>query len=212
MKPSFPPAASLYLIAGKAGCGKTRLLKRLSAMGAQVIDLEGLAAHKGSAFGNLQKRAQPTRQSFYECLEQQWQKMDLSQPIFLESEGPYLGSLDIPKSLFQQMEAAPVLLLRTDRTIRVANILADYLGAPLSVVEQAIDTLAPKLGLERSKACRYYLRNGDWPAFVDVLLDYYDQSFYYQVAPERVVGSISLQRNDYNKAAQSLLKKVAQLV
>lgn len=212
MPSEFLKTDSIITLAGPAGSGKTRLLHALAALGAQTIDLEGLAHHKGSVFGNLSQVSQPSRQAFQQVLAQEWENLDLGKPVFLESEGPYIGALDIPKPLYEQMVAAPMILLQTDRSQRIANILTDYGAASRDLIQTAIEKLAPKLGIESAGKCLSFLHLGNFTALIDLLLTYYDQSEHYQVDLRRVLFTIPISQLDFKTAGSKVLKKIGLLL
>ena len=97
------------MLGGKSGCGKTDLLKALKARGEQIIDLEKLANHKGSAFGSLGESSQSTTEQFENNLFATLQKMDLNRHIWIENENRAIGSLAIPEGVWQRMKSAPLI-------------------------------------------------------------------------------------------------------
>jgi len=168
----------VYSLSGLAGAGKTRLIKALAAIGAQTIDLEALAEHRGSVFGPVSSLL-VTRESFHNALQKTWNETKQSAPVFLEREGPFIGSLDIPKPIYNQLVAAPAIELKADRYRRIQNILFDYRDLTGDRARYGIRQLKPILGED---LCRYCLELQErcWlPQLVDILLDYYDNSNLY---------------------------------
>ncbi|MCB0214369.1 MAG: tRNA 2-selenouridine(34) synthase MnmH, partial [Anaerolineae bacterium] len=86
----------LLILGGKTGSGKTEILQVLKQQGEQVIDLEGLAHHKGSSFGALGEADQPSQQQFENELAMQWRQLNLQRPVWLEDESRHIGKLSIP--------------------------------------------------------------------------------------------------------------------
>ena len=170
----------LYVIAGGAGSGKTRLLKALQKMGSQVIDLEGLANHRGSVFGKYSTYRQPIRNIFQLSLNSIWEKFNSSQIVFIEREGPFIGSLDIPKPVWEQMQQAQVIQLKTDRYRRIEHILCDYGHLSGFEINEALKKLKCHLGPIKWAECQSLLAHSKLPQLIDSLLDYYDQSRHYQ--------------------------------
>ena len=174
----------LYVIAGLAGSGKTRLIKSLQKLGTQAINLEGLAGHRGSVFGFHQTVQQPNQKFFHQSLKSIWQKLDTSQVVFIEREGPFIGRLDIPAPIYAQMQHAPIILLKTNRYRRIEHIFFDYSHLSTKEINEALDKLAPNLGRERWTQCKSLLKNYQLPQLVDCLLDYYDKSKNYQISDD----------------------------
>ncbi len=137
------PQASLRLVCGATGSAKTRLLEALAAQGAQVLDLEALAAHKGSVLGALPGIAQPTQKSFETRLYLQLQRLDLARPVFVEAESRKIGAVQIPDGLLRRMRDAPCLTLEATREARIEFLLHDYayLGDDIEALKHKIDAM-----------------------------------------------------------------------
>lgn len=137
------PQANLRVICGATGSAKTRLLEALAAQGAQVLDLEALAAHKGSVLGSLPGIAQPTQKSFETSLLSRLQGLDLSQPIFIEAESRRIGNVQIPDHLLERMRASPCLAIDATRPARIEFLLRDYayLGDDTEALKEKIDAM-----------------------------------------------------------------------
>ncbi len=137
------PQASLRVVCGATGSAKTRLLEALAAQGAQVLDLEALAAHKGSLLGALPGIAQPTQKSFETRLYSQLQRLDLAQPVFVEAESRKIGAVQIPDGLLQRMREAPCLTLDATRDARIEFLLRDYayLGDDVPALKLKIEAM-----------------------------------------------------------------------
>lgn len=137
------PQASLRVVCGATGSGKTRLLEALAAQGAQTLDLEALAAHKGSLLGDLPGIAQPTQKSFETRLLSRLQEFDLARPIFIEAESRKIGRVQIPDRLLERMRSSPCLTLDAPREARIEFLLRDYayLGDHPQALKYKIDAM-----------------------------------------------------------------------
>lgn len=197
----------LYVIAGLAGSGKTRLIKSLQKLGTQAIDLEGLAGHRGSVFGFNPTVQQPNQKFFHQRLKSIWQKLDTSQVVFIERERPFIGCLDIPEPIYAQMQQSPIILLKTNRYRRIEHILFDYSHLPTKEINEALDKLAPNLGREIWAQCKSLLEKHHLPQLVDCLLDYYDQSKNYQVSGG-IYCTFSVEKQSFAIIAKDILNKV----
>lgn len=114
------------VLCGRTGTGKSRLLHALHARGAQVLDLEALAAHRGSVLGAMPDRPQPSQKLFETRLWQALRSLDPARPVFVESESRTIGRLRLPESLLQRMRTAPCLHLEMEAAARVALLREDY--------------------------------------------------------------------------------------
>ncbi|MCP4847966.1 MAG: tRNA 2-selenouridine(34) synthase MnmH [Verrucomicrobiaceae bacterium] len=168
------------VIAGLTGTGKTLLLKRLSEMGQQVVDLEGLACHRGSALGHDPLYQQPTQKRFENILLERFAKLDLCKPIYLESESSRIGDLQIHNGLWAQMKNAPVIELDVPLDVRADYLLQCYshfTDDPVCLLER----LAPIRNLRPAELINKweeYINKGDFEAFVrSILQQHYDPAY-----------------------------------
>lgn len=114
------------VICGTTGSGKSRLLQTLKTQGAQVLDLEQLAMHRGSVLGHLPSQPQPSQKMFESQIWQTLRYFDPEQPVFVESESKKVGNLRVPDQIIQTMRAAPCIALSLATTDRVQLLMQDY--------------------------------------------------------------------------------------
>jgi tRNA 2-selenouridine synthase len=143
-------SGGMIVLRGLAGSGKTALLGALADAGEQVLDLEALACHRGSAFGGLGV-AQPSHAEFARRVREVRDAADLRRPLWIEDEGPFIGSVGVPPDLRHELLTAPAVELRTSLRRRVARLLADYGDVPAGELCAAI---ARTRGLDRLVAAR----------------------------------------------------------
>jgi len=138
----------LRVLCGPTGSGKSRLLGALQAAGAQVLDLEALARHRGSVLGALPDAPQPSQKHFETLLWQQLRALDPAQPVFVESESRTIGRLRVPEALLGRMRAAPCLRLQMPDDARVALLLEDYAhyARDPALLARQLDTLREARG------------------------------------------------------------------
>ena len=120
------PQLDFRVICGTTGSGKTRLLDTLESVGAQVLDLEQLAAHRGSVLGNLPCQPQPSQKAFETSIWNRLRRFDASRPVFVESESKKVGALRVPAALMERMRASPCVALEVSREARVRLLIEDY--------------------------------------------------------------------------------------
>lgn len=121
-----PAELQFQVLVGPTGTGKTRLLHALLANGAQVLDLEGLAAHRGSLLGQLPQQPQPTQKMFESLLWQALGTLDAGRPVVVEAESPRIGRLVLPKSLLQSMYRGRCVRITATLDDRIDFLLEDY--------------------------------------------------------------------------------------
>lgn len=133
----------IRIICGATGSAKTRILEALSVRGAQIIDLEALAVHKGSVLGSLPGRPQPTQKWFESCLWSQLRKLDPARPVYLEAESKKIGRLQVPDPLIAAMREAECITIEASREARIAFLLRDYayLGDDIADLQYKIGCL-----------------------------------------------------------------------
>lgn len=174
---SAPPL--LHVVGGKTGSGKTEYLSVLSAKGEQVIDLEGLAHHKGSSFGALGQDPQPSQEQFENNLAEAYQACDPTRPVWVEFESRTIGRLVLPEALFHAMLAAPMTLLEVPDEVRIARLLQEYGSFPVPDLEAATQRIAKRLGGQHAIRALEALQNGDMETWMRVCLQYYDKAYAY---------------------------------
>ncbi|WP_210519230.1 tRNA 2-selenouridine(34) synthase MnmH [Hymenobacter terricola] len=181
---SFATPRQWRVLGGLTGSGKTDVLHALAAMpGQQVLDLEGLASHKGSAFGAIGQPVQPTQEQFENNLAAALATLPTDAPIWVEDESRQIGRLTIPPALFAQMRAAPRWVLEVPRPARVAKLAAEYGAEEPAELAAAIERLQKRLGGLATKQALAAVEAGDFTQMVELVLDYYDKTYTYGLAP-----------------------------
>ena len=168
---------ALRVLCGPTGCGKSRLLGALQAAGAQVLDLEALAQHRGSVLGALPDAPQPSQKHFETRLWQALRALDPARVVFVESESRTIGRLRVPEALLQRMRAAPCLRLHMPEPARVDLLLEDYahFAADPALLAQRLDTLREVRGHAVVDAWQAALAAGHLREVVQALLvEHYD--------------------------------------
>jgi tRNA 2-selenouridine synthase len=122
----LPQAFRYHVLCGPTGSGKSRLLQTLAAQGAQVLDLEELAAHRGSVLGDLPAAPQPSQKMFESSLWQLLRGFDPAQPVFVEAESKKVGKLRVPDALMDTMRASPCTTIDLSMSNRVQLLMDEY--------------------------------------------------------------------------------------
>lgn len=174
------PALTLKVVCGTTGSGKSRLLETLAAQGAQVLDLEQLAAHRGSVLGHLPSQQQPSQKAFETRIWDVLRRFNASRPVFVEAESKKVGNLRVPAALMDSMRAADCIALTLPRAERVNLLMADYahfLLNPESLNVQ-LEHLTQLHGKERIAHWQSLSQTGQMAALVDELLAlHYDPAY-----------------------------------
>lgn len=174
------PGLTLIVVDGQTGSGKTVLLHRLAERGEQVVDLEVLAAHRGSAFGAEPEREQPSQKAFETGLWSVLAGLDLARPVFIEAESALVGRCRIPAPLWECMKASPRVEVRVPARARAAHTLETYpdMIADHGRIEDALDRLIPLHGKAKIAEWRTLAKAGDFRAFAEALiLEHYDPAY-----------------------------------
>jgi tRNA 2-selenouridine synthase len=172
----------LVVLRGLTGSGKTDVLHELRPLGVQVLDLEGLAGHRGSAFGGLGLPPQPTHHEFQRRLADAWHAFATDRVVVCEQEAAYLGSVSIPDALQRRIADAPWIELVATFDARVARTLHLHAGVSRDELVAAVGRLAARLGADAAVRAQASITGGDLRAAVAMLLPYYDAAYTHQLA------------------------------
>ena len=175
---TLPASLQFTVIAGRTGSGKTRLLHALAQAGAQVLDLEALACHRGSVLGGLPDQPQPSQKGFDTLLWQTLRDFDAQRPVFVESESRRVGAVQLPDALVARMrEHSRCVRVLMDDDARVQLLLQEY-GFFAQQPERFCELLGAFTelqGKERVKRWQAMAREALWPQlFGELMREHYD--------------------------------------
>ena len=205
---TFKIPFDLKIVGGYTGSGKTGLLKSLKEKGEAVVDLEGLANHKGSAFGNIGLPKQPGQEMFENLLSFELRKIETPKRNLSESKGPYspftihhsplwledesqrIGLVNIPKDLWDQMRQSPVYFLDIPFEERLKQIVLEYGVLDPEKVTDAINRISKKLGNLNTKMAISMLNEGKKAESFDILLKYYDKHYFKSLHNRKEINSL----------------------
>lgn len=177
---TLPQRFRYHVICGATGSGKSRLLEALAAAGAQVLDLEVLAQHRGSVLGDLPNEPQPSQKRFETELWEALSRFDPQRPVYVESESKKVGNLRVPDELIQRMRAARCFRLEAHEDVRVALLMEDYahfVANPEALMAR-LELLRDLHGAERITQWEEHLAQGAWhPLVRDLLQNHYDPAY-----------------------------------
>jgi len=170
----------LFVLRGLTGVGKTRLLKRLEADGYPVLDLEGIANHRGSAFGALGLTEQPGQKAFETSLWEALRRIPPGSWALSEGESRNIGKLQLPEQVYRSLQLETTLWLEAPLELRVRMILEDYPARDdfKAAFVKPIEALKRRLGKERVAGFLRLLDDGQWEELVrQLMVDYYDPMY-----------------------------------
>ncbi|EGF33442.1 Selenophosphate-dependent tRNA 2-selenouridine synthase [Oxalobacteraceae bacterium IMCC9480] len=178
--PELAARFSYRVVCGTTGSGKSRLLQTLAARGAQVLDLEQLAEHRGSVLGGWPSAPQPSQKMFETRLWQALSAFDPAREVFVESESKKVGNVRVPEQLMERIRASPCIALGLSQAHRVQLLMQEYdnfVDAPETLAAQ-LECLVTMYGKERIGVWQAMAREGKLPLLVDELLvQHYDPAY-----------------------------------
>jgi len=176
----LPMQFTFRVVCGPTGVGKSRFLRALDEYGAQVLDLEDMAAHMGSVLGAYPDRAQPSQKYFETLIWDSLRAFDPARPVFVESESKKIGNLHTPEALLAHMRDSACINLAADIPVRVALLKEEYahfLADPQALGHQ-LECLTQLQGRERIDAWKTQGEAGRWDDLVaDLLMHHYDPAY-----------------------------------
>lgn len=173
----FVSTWKIQLLGGRTGSGKTDILRAMAQSGEQVIDLEGLANHKGSAFGSLGQLPQPTIEQFENELAFVLKTVDPKKPVWLEDESVTIGRVCIPKPFWEQMTLAPMWYVDVPVAQRVSYLVEEYGLFSPEFLAESVEKITRRLGGLASKQIQTAIFEGDLALAAGSLLEYYDKAY-----------------------------------
>jgi len=202
-----PNHLQFLILYGKTGCGKSEILRQIKNKGEQVLDLEKLAVHNGSAFGGLGKSAQPTQDDFEKMIREKLIGFNPKLPIWVEYESNYLGKLQIPGSLIQKMNQAKMIVIDLEQQQRIQRITANYSQYSVDELLAAISRVKKKLSQKKYRRTRQSIRQQNFQSAVSILLTYYDKVYENGLRNSKceILGKLILIGNTVDEYANQVL-------
>ena len=203
----FQKEYKLTLLAGPTGTGKSELLQALKSNGQQVIDLEGLANHKGSSFGGLGQEPQTTQEQFENLLA--WQLNELKdERVWLEDESRFIGKLRIPDAFFSQKQLALIIEVERSEEDRCNRILSEYGHFPKEILEEKTRAITKRMGGDRVKEAVNALQEGNMKGWLLPLLDYYDRAYAhtFEDREKKIIGRLKPDNASNETNCRELIK------
>jgi tRNA 2-selenouridine synthase len=209
----FSTPRQIIVLGGMTGTGKTQILHALAAQGEAVLDLEGLANHRGSSFGNLDLPPQPSTEQFENLIGDRLAQLDPQRPVWIEAESKRVGTCRIPQELFQQMDAAPTLEIVRPLAERLDILVEVYGQTDRADLIAATQRIRKRLGGQRTQAAIDLIHQEQPREVCKIVLDYYDRTYRYDLERrQQVIPQVDVTGHDPAAAAQLLIEKAPFLV
>lgn len=196
----------LVVLSGATGSGKTELLDAMAGLGAQVLDLEGLAVHRGSVFGGIGQGVQPTTEHFINLLHDRFDSFTSSRVVFCEGESMLIGHVFLPAALYSLMQRSEQVVVSAERSERLRRIMQGYGQLPMEELKACFTKIAKRMGPEQTSQALQALEEGAVDRAASLGLDYYDKC-YRKGARIDQAFTIELKENEIEATARKIIEK-----
>jgi tRNA 2-selenouridine synthase len=195
------------VLSGRTGSAKTIILQKMKEMNEQVLDLESLADHKGSAFGWIGEKEQPTNEQFENNLFTELSAFDLSKPIWIENESRTIGKTFIPEMLWSTIKISPLINIKIPDEDRLQHLLTCYDIRDKKGLIISFEKIVKRLGHEQTQKAIELIDKGNLKDAAEIALRYYDKCYDYNLnenkSPE--IHHLNFNKLDVNAIATSLI-------
>ena len=194
----FKDRQKIIVIGGKTGTRKTKILEKLKALGYQILDFENLANHRGSSFGGLGMKEQPTNEQYENLIAEDLNKFNKKKIIFVEAESPNIGKNRIPHELYKQMKNSKRIEIIRNEKIRIKELINTYSKYKKNDLKESVLKITKRLGPQRTKSAINSIDNEDWENVCKSVLDYYDRCYEHELKDKKDVNVLDMNlRTDY---------------
>jgi tRNA 2-selenouridine synthase len=174
---SFKAPYYLVVLAGLTGSGKSDVLRALKKLGEQVIDLEALASHKGSAFGGIGQGPQPTTEQFQNDFFDALMEFDRTKRIWIEDESIAVGKIFLPVDFWNTMNTSSIVTMTVPKAVRISRLVNEYGNVDQEAFAVALKGITRKLGGQHYNAAAESVAKNDMYNAIDLILNYYDKAY-----------------------------------
>jgi tRNA 2-selenouridine synthase len=194
----------MIVLGGMTGSGKTHILRYLREYGQQVIDLEGLANHKGSAFGSLGQPPQPSTEQFANNLFAEWKQLIIDLPFWVEDESRNIGTVFIPDSFYLNMQNTRTIVLMMDVRTRLPRLMEEYSAYPAESLKTSIVRISKRLGGDNTRDALEAVEAGNFARAVEITLYYYDKAYLFGLKKKNISNIIYVATDSDNIETNAL--------
>ncbi len=204
---SFKKEWEIIVIGGKTGTGKTKLLKLLDKNNYQIIDLEGLACHRGSTFGGLGMKKQPSNEQFENLIAEKLKGFRKTIKIFVEAESSNIGKCKIPHEFFNQMKTAQRIEILKSESNRIQELIKTYSIFDEEELKNAVIRIKKRLGPQRTQIAIEAIEKKDWKSVCTSVLEYYDKCYEHEKIGKNNIKILDMTDIFDNKKILKLIKE-----
>ncbi|WP_421921097.1 tRNA 2-selenouridine(34) synthase MnmH [Marinifilum sp.] len=207
IRQQFTEKSELLVLGGMTGSGKTAVLHEMKKLGAQILDLEGIAHHKGSVFGSLGQLEQPSNENFENLLANVWLDLDPNQAIWIEDESKSIGSVWINDALFRRMRQSDVIQIQVPKSERIKRLVKEYACFDAEVLAQMILKIGKRLGGQNVTLATESLVKGDYATAANISLNYYDKAYKHGLSKRegQTIHYLELDKDDPKENAKKVI-------
>jgi len=205
---SFSKKLKIVVIGGKTGTGKTRLLSLLDKYKYQTIDLEGFACHRGSTFGGLGMKKQPSNEQFENIIAEKLNSFKFYNNIFVEAESANIGKCKIPHEFFNQMKNSKRIEIIRSESNRLDELIDTYSVFKKEELQESVLRIKKRLGPQRTKIALESIHNEKWDIVCKSVLDYYDKCYEYEKVGKTNIDLLDLTDKKYDESILELINNV----
>ena len=205
---SFSKKLNIIVIGGKTGTGKTRLLSLLEKYKYQTIDLEGFACHRGSTFGGLGMKEQPSNEQFENKIAEKLNSFKFSNNIFVEAESANIGKCKIPHEFFNQMKNSRRIEILRSESNRLDELINTYSVFKKEELQESVLRIKKRLGPQRTKIALESINNERWDLVCKSVLDYYDKCYEFEKVGKTNIKLLDLTDKKYDERTLDLINNV----
>jgi len=205
---SFSKKWNIIIIGGKTGTGKTRLLTLLEKYKYQTIDLEGFACHRGSTFGSLGMKEQPSNEQFENKIAEKLNSFKAINNIFIEAESANIGKCKIPHEFFNQMNTSRRIEILRSEENRLDELIDTYSVFDKEELKESVLRIKKRLGPQRTKIAIESIEKERWDLVCRSVLDYYDRCYEYEKVGKENITLLDLTDKKYDEKILELINNV----
>ena len=204
----FSKKWNIIIIGGKTGSGKTRLLSLLNKNKYQTIDLEEFACHRGSTFGGLGMKEQPSNEEFENKIAEKLYSFKTINNVFVEAESANIGKCKIPHEFFNQMKKSRRIEILRSESNRLKELIDTYSVFKKEELKDSVQRIKKRLGPQRTKIALESIDNEKWDLVCRSVLDYYDRCYEYEKVGKENITLLDLTDKNYDEKILDLINNI----
>jgi tRNA 2-selenouridine synthase len=203
IRDSFAKTTNIVVLGGFTGSGKTEILQYLSKTH-KVIDLEKMAHHKGSAFGFIGQKKQPTTEQFENNLGEKWLNLNGDNELWLEDESRNIGSVYLPEIIYDKIRNSQVIFIDLPKEERIKRLVKEYSGFDNELIKISLNKIHKRIGGQNHKIALSALKENDFYTIAKISLTYYDKAYIFGLNKRNIkkVYKIKIEKDNPDSTAK----------